>query len=195
MLLAFNKPYGVLSQFTSDDGKSTLADFIDVPRVYAAGRLDFDSEGLLLLTDDGRLQRAIADPTQARVKRYWAQVEGMPTAEALDRFRGGLTIGDGAGQFQTAPAMARLVDASAIPERSPPIRFRANIPTTWIEVAVSEGKNRQVRRMTAAIGHPTLRLMRISIGAIDLFKLGIAPGMSISIEADRLDAAPKKQKR
>jgi 23S rRNA pseudouridine2457 synthase len=189
MLIAFNKPYGVLSQFTSDDGKATLADFIDVPRVYAAGRLDFDSEGLLLLTDDGRLQRSIADPKQARIKRYWAQVEGIPTTEALGRFRAGLTIGDGAAQFQASPATARLVDASAIPERSPPIRFRANIPATWIEVAISEGKNRQVRRMTAAIGHPTLRLMRVRIGALDLLDLSIAPGVWIAVEADRLGLA------
>jgi 23S rRNA pseudouridine2457 synthase len=195
MLIAFNKPYGVLSQFTSEGGKAALADFIDVPHVYPAGRLDFDSEGLLLLTDDGALQKAVSDPSHGLVKRYWAQVEGMPTAESLNRFGAGLTIGEGNGSFHTLPASARLVDASAIPDRIPPIRFRASIPTTWIEVAVSEGKNRQVRRMTAAIGHPTLRLMRISIGAIDLFRLGIAPGMSIEIEADRLDFALKKQKR
>jgi 23S rRNA pseudouridine2457 synthase len=195
MLIAFNKPYGVLSQFTSEGGKAALADFIDVPRVYPAGRLDFDSEGLLLLTDDGALQKAISDPSRGLVKRYWAQVEGMPTAESLNRFGAGLTIGEGNGSFHALPASARLVDASAIPDRIPPIRFRASIPTTWIEVAISEGKNRQVRRMTAAIGHPTLRLMRICIGAIDLFQLGIAPGMSIEIEADRLDFAPKKQKR
>jgi 23S rRNA pseudouridine2457 synthase len=194
MLIAFNKPYGVLSQFTSDAGKPTLADFIDAPGVYAAGRLDADSEGLLLLTDDGSLQRTIADPATRLVKRYWAQVEGIPSSLLLDRFATGLAIGEGADRYRARPASAHRLDAPAPAERTPPIRHRANKPTCWIEIAVSEGKNRQVRRMTAAIGHPTLRLMRVGIGPIDLFELGIAPGVSVSIEPDRLAFASKKQK-
>jgi len=186
MLIAFNKPYGVLSQFTSDAGKPTLADFIDVPGVYPAGRLDFDSEGLLLLTDDGRLQRAIADPRSHLAKRYWSEVEGIPSREALDRLADGLPIGDGAGRYRTQPAEARAIEPPPLPARVPPVRFRARIPTSWIEVVVTEGKNRQVRRMTAAIGHPTLRLVRVGIGALDLSDLALAPGMSIAIEADRL---------
>jgi 23S rRNA pseudouridine2457 synthase len=194
MLIAFNKPFGVLSQFTDDAGRPTLANFIDVPGVYPAGRLDADSEGLLLLTDDGNLQKAIADPAAKLVKRYWAQVEGIPTQSRLDHFATGLSIGEGADRYTTEPASAHAIEPPVLPERDPPIRYRANIPTSWIEVGLNEGKNRQVRRMTAAIGHPTLRLMRVGIGPIDIFELGIAPGVSISIEPDRLSFASKKQK-
>ena len=195
MLIAFHKPYGVLSQFTSEAGRPTLADFVDVPNVYAAGRLDLDSEGLLLLTDDGALQNAIAAPASRLVKRYWAEVEGVPTAESLARFGRGLDIGDGAGRYRTRPAVARPIDRPDLAPREPPIRVRAAMPTSWIEVEVHEGRNRQVRRMTAAVGHPTLRLVRVGIGSVDLFEIGLAPGMWTSLEADRLGFASKQRAR
>ena len=191
MLIAFHKPYGVLSQFTSDAGKQTLADFIDEPGVYAAGRLDFDSEGLLLLTDEGRLQQTITDPAHRLEKRYWAQVEGDPKAADLQRFEHGLVVGEGAGRFVAKPATAQRVDASAVAERTPAIRYRAAIPTTWIEVTLREGRNRQVRRMTAAIGYPTLRLIRVGIGRVDLFALGLAPGESVAVAATQLAPAAR----
>jgi 23S rRNA pseudouridine2457 synthase len=194
MLIAFNKPYGVLSQFTSDSVKPTLAEFIDVPGVYAAGRLDFDSEGLLLLTDDGALQHAIASPIDRLAKRYWAQVDGIPTPAALNRFAEGLTIGEGNDRYRTLPASAVAIPEPDLVARVPPVRFRASIPTSWIEVRLTEGKNRQVRRMTAAIGHPTLRLIRVGIGSLDLLQLGIAQGMWTSVEADRLGIASKRLK-
>jgi 23S rRNA pseudouridine2457 synthase len=193
MLIAFNKPFGVLSQFTSGAGKPTLAGYIAVPDVYAAGRLDFDSEGLLLLTDDGALQRAIADPARPLAKRYWAQVEGVPGAADLARFRDGLSIGSGAERFRARPATAFRIEPPGIWERDPPIRVRAAIPTSWIEIVLHEGRNRQVRRMTAAIGYPTLRLLRVGIGTVDLMKLGLVPGMSVAIEADRLGIASNRR--
>lgn len=169
MIVLFNKPYGVLSQFTDADGRPTLADFIDLPRIYAAGRLDFDSEGLLLLTDDGRLQHAIT----GLPKRYWAQVDGRVTDDALARLRSGVLLKDG----PTAPAEARRLDELDEPElwpRTPPIRFRKSVPTSWLELTIREGRNRQVRRMTAAVGFPTLRLVRVAIGPYALGQL--APG-------------------
>jgi 23S rRNA pseudouridine2457 synthase len=189
MLIAFNKPYGVLSQFTSDDDKPTLAPYIDTPGVYAAGRLDFDSEGLLLLTDDGRLQHAIANAAERLPKSYWVQVEGVPSQAVLDRFATGIAVGDGRHAYRAAPAAARRIEEPGVGERVPPIRVRARIPTSWIEVTLTEGRNRQIRRMTAAVGHPTLRLMRVRIGTIDLFHLGIAPGVSTAIKVDRLGLA------
>ena len=163
MLIAFNKPFGVICKFSPEPGKRTLADFIDVPRVYPAGRLDTDSEGLLLLTDDGVLQTRISDPDHKIAKVYWAQVEGAPTEDALAPLRKGVDLGD----FKTRPAEARLIDE---PEnlwpRDPPIRYRARIPTAWLELTLREGKNRQVRRMTAKVGFPTLRLVRAAIGNI-----------------------------
>ncbi len=186
MLIALHKPYGVLSQFTTDDGKPTLADYIDVPGIYAAGRLDHDSEGLLLLTDDGPLQRAITDPSRQLTKRYLAQVEGVPERRDLDRFETGIDVGVGAGRFRARPAKAVAVEPPAVAERVPPIRHRAAIPTAWIAVDLHEGRNRQVRRMTAAIGHPTLRLIRVGIGAIDLFELGLEPGAWKPVDAAKL---------
>ena len=188
MLIAFHKPYGVLSQFTSDGSKRTLADFIAVPDVYAAGRLDFDSEGLLLLTDDGKLQQTIADPAHRFERRYLAQVEGVPGASALARLDHGLLVGEGATRFVARPARARLIEAPSVGTRTPSIRFRASIATTWIEIALHEGRNRQVRRMTAAIGHPTLRLIRVGIGPFDLFELGLAAGASAIVDARKFVA-------
>ncbi len=189
MLIAFHKPYGVLSQFTSEAGKQTLAGYIDVPDVYAAGRLDFDSEGLLLLTDDGRLQHAIANPAEGLVKRYLAQVEGIPDQTALARLASPITIGEGRTAFRTAPARAARVAEPALSARTPPIRYRASMPVSWLEIELHEGKNRQVRRMTAAIGHPTLRLVRAGIGRLDLFELDLAPGEWTAVDADRLGVA------
>ena len=172
-LILFNKPYDVLSQFTdrgSPTTRATLSDFIDMPGVYPAGRLDRDSEGLLLLTDDGRLQARIADPKFKLPKTYWVQVEGVPDDAALAALRDGVMLKDG----PTRPAEVERLDAPDIWPRTPPIRFRASIPDTWIALTIREGRNRQVRRMTAAVGHPTLRLIRRRIGEWTLDDL--APG-------------------
>lgn len=170
-LVYFNKPYGVLSQFTSEGRWQGLAGFIPLKGVYVAGRLDVDSEGLLLLTDDGKLQARIADPRHKLEKTYWAQVEGVPGESDLDRLRAGIALSD----FTARPARVRLIDEPAgLWPRDPPIRFRQSIPTSWLEIRIAEGKNRQVRRMTAAIGYPTLRLVRAAIGAATLD--GLAPG-------------------
>ncbi len=163
MLILFNKPYNVLSQFTdrgSPTTRATLSDHIDVPGVYPAGRLDRDSEGLLLLTDDGGLQARIADPKFKLPKTYWVQVEGLPDEAALDRLRRGVTLNDG----PTRPAGATRINPPAVWPRTPPIRVRQSIPDTWLQLTITEGRNRQVRRMTAAVGHPTLRLIRWRIG-------------------------------
>jgi 23S rRNA pseudouridine2457 synthase len=169
-LILFNKPYGVLSQFTDEKDRPTLAQYIKIPHVYAAGRLDHDSEGLLLLTDDGQAQHHIAHPTHKLQKTYWVQVEGAPNSYALTKLRQGVELNDG----MTLPAEAKLIPTPKIWNRDPPIRQRINIPTQWIEMIISEGKNRQIRRMTAAVGHPTLRLVRVKIGNWSLE--GIAPG-------------------
>jgi 23S rRNA pseudouridine2457 synthase len=168
LLIAFNKPYGAICKFRPEPGRRTLADFIDVPDVYPAGRLDTDSEGLLLLTDDGALQARIASPRHKLTKMYWAQVEGEPDEAALAALRAGVDLGD----FVTQPAEARGVEAPAnLWPRDPPICYRAKIPTAWIELIRREGKNRQVRRMTASVGFPTLRLVRAAIGNVRVDEL------------------------
>ena len=174
-LIAFNKPFNVLSQFTDKStlasSRETLSDYRDVPRVYPAGRLDRDSEGLLLLTDDGKLQARISDPKAKMAKVYWAQIEGIPDDKALQALRSGVDLNDG----RTAPAKVRRMDEPGdLWPRDPPIRFRKSVPDCWIELTIIEGRNRQVRRMTAAVGHPTLRLVRAQIG--DWTLNGLAPG-------------------
>ena len=171
MIILFNKPNGVLCQFRAISGKHTLADYIHQPGVYAAGRLDADSEGLLVLTDDGREQHRITDPQHKLPKTYYVQVEGTPDEIALAQLRQGVTLNDGL----TRPAEVALVDEPTwLWPRDPPVRFRKNIPTTWLKLTIREGKNRQVRRMTAAVGHPTLRLIRYAIGPWTLD--GLPPG-------------------
>lgn len=170
-LILFNKPYGVLSQFTPGDGHAGLRDYIPVVGVYAAGRLDRDSEGLLILTDDGRLQHMLTDPRHKQPKTYWAQVEGIPSEQALAQLRRGVDLGD----FVTRPAQVeRMSEPGGLWPRVPPIRKRKYIATTWLRICITEGKNRQVRRMTAKVGHPTLRLIRWAIGPWSL--AGLAPG-------------------
>ena len=172
MLLAFNKPYGVLCQFT-DRGtppRPTLAGFGLAAGVYPAGRLDFDSEGLLLLTDDGALAHSLTDPRHKQPKTYWVQVEGDPSDAQLEALRRGVPLNDG----PTLPAQARRIEAPSLWPRDPPVRFRKTVPDAWIELTLREGRNRQVRRMTAAVGLPTLRLVRVAIGGHRLD--GLAPG-------------------
>lgn len=170
-VIRFNKPYGVLSQFTAEGRWRGLKDFIDIPGVYVAGRLDADSEGLLLLTDDGKEQARISDPRYKMEKTYWVQVEGTPDEAALERLRQGVELNDG----PTRPARARaMAEPEGLWPRDPPVRFRQAIPTSWLELVIKEGRNRQVRRMTAAVGCPTLRLIRAAIGPYSL--QGLAPG-------------------
>ena len=176
-LICFNKPYGVLSQFTAEGRWRGLKDFIAVPDVYVAGRLDADSEGLLLLTSDGALQARISDPRFKMEKTYWVQVEGVPDEAALAALRQGVQLNDG----MTRPANARLIDTPpGLWEREPPVRVRKAIPTAWLELGIREGRNRQVRRMTAAVGYPTLRLIRASIGPYALH--GLAQGVWREVE-------------
>jgi 23S rRNA pseudouridine2457 synthase len=177
-LIALNKPFGTICQFSAHETRASLGDWVKVPGVYPAGRLDADSEGLLLLTDDGALQARIAEPRHKLVKRYWAQVEGAPDAAALAHLARGVDLGD----YVSRPCRAKFVEPpETLWPRNPPIRHRAAIPTAWIELAITEGKNRQVRRMTAAVGFPTLRLVRVGIGALDVFALGLAPGETMTL--------------
>ena len=181
-VVLFNKPFGVLSQFTSREGARTLADYIDRPDVYAAGRLDKDSEGLLVLTDDGALQHRIASPKHKMEKTYWAQVERVPDAQALAALRSGVPLKDGL----TRPAKARLIEPPEVWERHPPIRQRRAIPTAWIELKIKEGKNRQVRRMTAAVGYPTLRLIRYAVGPWNLSGIALGTYRELSVNGRTL---------
>jgi 23S rRNA pseudouridine2457 synthase len=174
-ILLFNKPWGVLTQFTDREGRPTLADYIQVPGVHPAGRLDRDSEGLVVLTDDGRLQARLSDPRHHVSKTYWVQVEGIPEETRLDELRAGVELRDGL----TRPAGVERIDPPEIGSRNPPIRIRRHIPTSWLAVTLTEGRNRQVRRMTAAVGHPTLRLVRYRVASWTLD--GIPPGQYLEV--------------
>ncbi len=184
--LAFHKPFDVLTQFTDESGRATLKDFIDVPGVYPVGRLDRDSEGLLLLTNDGGLAHRLTDPKFAHPKTYLAQVERIPDEAALTALQNGVILKDG----PTRPAeVALLEEPPDLPDRSTPIRFRKNVPTAWLRLTIREGRNRQVRRMTAAVGFPTLRLVRVAVGAIALGTL--APGSWRELTEEEIGGLPK----
>jgi 23S rRNA pseudouridine2457 synthase len=176
LIVLFNKPFHVLSQFTTEGDKAVLADYIDIPGVYCAGRLDYDSEGLLVLTDDGKLQQRIANPKFGKQKGYWVQVEGIPAESDLDRLREGVPLKDG----MTLPAKVTMIEAPDIWPRDPPVRERKAIPTCWLELTISEGRNRQLRRMTAHIGFPTLRLVRYRVGEWSLGELAVGTYRVIS---------------
>lgn len=170
--LALHKPYGVVTQFSGEH--PNLSDYVRIPGVYPAGRLDKDSEGLLLLSDDGGWQHRVSHPKFEHEKTYWVQVEGVPDTGALDLLRRGVTVHDRVQDYVTKPAKARLLESVAMEPRDPPIRYRASIPDCWLELTIREGRNRQVRRMCAAVGYPVLRLMRVAIGPVKLD--GLKPG-------------------
>jgi 23S rRNA pseudouridine2457 synthase len=192
--IIFYKPYGVLCQFTDDSAspRPTLKEYIDIPEIYSVGRLDFDSEGLLLLTNDGQLKHHLIDPQFEHLRTYWVQVEKIPTEEALQQLRDGVTIQG----YCTKPAIAKLLDTEPdLPERQPPIRFRASIPTAWLELKLTEGKNRQVRKMTAAVGFPTLRLVRFAIAHLSLENLNVGQWRDltqIELQELRLKVIPRR---
>jgi 23S rRNA pseudouridine2457 synthase len=176
--ILFHKPYGVLSQFSGEG--LTLRSFIPIPGVYPVGRLDRDSEGLMLLTSDGPLQHRLTDPRHEHPRTYWVQVEGIPGEGAVRKLEAGIQVRD----YRTRPAQVRILEAEPdLPPRNPPVRFRQRIPTSWLEITLTEGRNRQVRRMTAAAGFPTLRLIRVAIGP---FRLDLAPGEWREISAERI---------
>jgi len=182
-LILFNKPFQVLCQFSPSGEKETLADYIKIPNVYPAGRLDYDSEGLMLMTDDGKLQHKIAHPERKEAKTYLVQVDGIPTPQALVRLQAPLNLGD----FTTLPCKAvQVAEPEWLWPRNPPIRARADKPTSWLAITLQEGKNRQVRRMTAAVGLPTLRLVRASIGSISLATHPLLPGEWREVSPDDL---------
>jgi 23S rRNA pseudouridine2457 synthase len=189
MLVLFNKPYGVLTQFTDTQSRTTLADYVPLHGVYPAGRLDKDSEGLLLLTDNGTLQHRLTDPRYKAWKTYWIQVEGEADDRALHQLRKGIELKDGL----THPARARQVSPPEIWPRNPPIRYRSNIPTSWLEISLREGRNRQVRRMTAAIGFPTLRLIRVAIGPWKLDTLLPGEWRKVEQKQDTSHSTPKRR--
>jgi 23S rRNA pseudouridine2457 synthase len=191
-VLALWKPYGVVSRFTPEAGHASLRGFVPVRDVYPIGRLDADSEGLLLLSDDGPLAHALTDPRFAHPRSYWVQVERVPDAEALAALARGVVV---QGR-RTRPAQAkRLRGEPSLPARAVPVRFRKMVPTAWIELTISEGRNRQVRRMTAAVGHPTLRLVRVAIGALRLEDLGLAPGAWRALSAQQESALRRSASR
>ncbi|MBW4686206.1 MAG: rRNA large subunit pseudouridine synthase E [Komarekiella atlantica HA4396-MV6] len=188
--IIFHKPYGVLSQFTQESPRHrTLKDYIDVPDVYPVGRLDWDSEGLLLLTNDGQLQHRLAHPRFGHERTYWVQVERIPDADAINKLQTGVEIQD----YRTLPAKVRLLlQEPPVCDRNPPIRFRKNVPTAWLEMTLTEGKNRQVRRMTAAVGFPTLRLIRVSIVHLQLD--GLQPGQWRDLTPSELESLHNSSK-
>ncbi len=192
--ILFYKPYGVLCQFTDDSASSrpTLKEYIEIPEVYSVGRLDFDSEGLLLLTNDGQLKHYLINPQFEHSRTYWVQVERIPTKESLQKLRDGVTIQG----YRTKPALVNLLDAEPnLPPRTPPIRSRANIPTAWIEMILTEGKNRQVRKMTASVGFPTLRLVRVAIAHLNLADLMVGQWRNLTpteLQELRLKVLPRR---
>jgi len=186
-LILFNKPFDVLTQFTDGDNRRTLADFIPIKAVYPAGRLDRDSEGLVLLTDDGALQAQISNPKFNKPKTYWVQVEGQISETAIKQLIQGVELKDGI----TKPAEAKAIDEPSLWDREPPVRYRKAVPTSWLELTITEGRNRQVRRMTAAVGFPTLRLVRQSIGDWSVNKIPLGEYLELTVTSPKLEERPK----
>ncbi len=190
--IKFWKPYGIHTKFTDPEGRPTLADYIDIPNIYPIGRLDHDSEGLLLISDDKRLTARLLDPERGHPRTYWAQVERIPDESALDQLRAGVKLSIDGKPYTTRPAVVELLPAEPdLPPRPVPIRFRLNVPTAWIALTITDGKNRQVRRMTAAVGFPTLRLVRVAMAGITLD--GLAPGEWRALTAEESSTLRKAQ--